>query len=170
MRSSSTEEQQPFCGSLLDVINKIKTHSINATFLRSAHSATNGAELSHLFTRQLSQLKKAGENILIQNCEKDPLMTSLLYPTLQALDIEYLDTDVFYGDSNQKGICMLANEVLEKMGYSKKGYLLSDMYSNLKNMDKISMIESYEKISEKINRMNLQDILYLIEYAITANI
>jgi tyrosyl-tRNA synthetase len=115
---------------------------------------------------KVSQLKKAGEKILIQNEDTDPLMTSLLYPTLQALDIEYLDTDVFYGDSNQKGICMLANDVLEKMGYSKKGYLLSDMYSNLKNMDKISMIDSYEKISEKINRMNLQDILYLIEYII----
>jgi tyrosyl-tRNA synthetase len=115
---------------------------------------------------KVSQLKKAGETILIQDNELDPLMTSLLYPTLQALDIEYLDTDVFYGDSNQKGICMLANDVLEKMGYSKKGYLLSDMYSNLKNMEKISMIDSYENIFEKINRMKLQDVLYLIEYII----
>jgi tyrosyl-tRNA synthetase len=114
----------------------------------------------------VSQLKKAGEQILLHKQDTEPLMTSLLYPVLQALDIEYLDTDVFYGDSNQREICLMANSVLGKMGYEKKGYLLSDIYSNLKNMEKITMIDSYETISEKINKMKLVDILYLIQYII----
>jgi tyrosyl-tRNA synthetase len=112
---------------------------------------------------KISQLKKAGEKILLHNNDTDPLMTTLLYPTLQALDIEYLDTDVFYGDSQQKDICILANTVLEKMGYKKKGYLLNDIYINLKSMKKITMIDTYEKISHKIYEMKMQDVLYLLD-------
>lgn len=115
---------------------------------------------------KISQLKKAGEELLLHNNDTDPLMTSLLYPTLQALDIEYLESDVFYGDSHQKGICILANDVLQKMGYKKKGYLLDDIYENLKDMKKITLLDSYENISEKIYEMTLHDILYILKYII----
>jgi tyrosyl-tRNA synthetase len=112
----------------------------------------------------VSKLSNAGKNIINQT--SDPLMTSLLYPTLQALDIEYLNADVFFGDYKQKDICILTNEVLDKMGYKKKTFFLNEIYTNLKNMPKITFIDSYEDIENKINSMNIKDILYLINIII----
>lgn len=112
----------------------------------------------------VSKLNNAGKNIINQS--SDPLMTSLLYPTLQALDIEYLNADVFFGDYKQKDICILTNEILEKMGYKKKTFFLNEIYTNLKNMPKITLIDSYEDIEAKINSMNVKDILYLINIII----
>ena len=109
----------------------------------------------------VSQVKNAGVNAVIQS--EDPLMTSLLYPTLQALDIEYLDCDVFFGDINQKEICLLANYVLNKMGYSKKGFFLNELYDELKCMEKITFIDSYETISRKINNTKLNILIQLID-------
>lgn len=70
----------------------------------------------------VSKVKKAGEKAVIQSY--DPLMTSLLYPTLQALDIEYLECDVYFGDIYQKEICLLANDIMEQLEYTKKGFFL----------------------------------------------
>jgi tyrosyl-tRNA synthetase len=112
----------------------------------------------------ISRLKDAGKNIINQIDE--PLMTSLLYPTLQALDIEYLEADVFFGDYKQKDICILTNEVLEKMGYKKKTFFLNEVYTNLKNMPKITLIDSYENIENKINLMYIKDVLFLINIII----
>lgn len=120
----------------------------------------------------VSKLREVGKNIINQTIDKtidkttDPLMTSLLYPTLQALDIEYLNADVFFGDCNQKDICMLTNEILEKLGYNKKTFFLNELYENLKNMPKITLIESYEDIEKKINSMESKDVIYLVNIII----
>lgn len=109
----------------------------------------------------VSEVKKAGINAVIQS--EDPLMTSLLYPTLQALDIEYLECDVYFGDINQKEICMLANNVLDKIGYPQKGFFLNNLYDDLKCMEKITFIDSYEIISRKINNTKFNILIHLID-------
>jgi tyrosyl-tRNA synthetase len=122
---------------------------------------------------KVSQVKKAGELVVSQVNSEDPLMTSLLYPTLQALDIEYLKADVFFGDSNQRDICLLANNILNKMGFSKKSYFLNDIYINLKNLPKITFMDTYEEIKEKISKVvlvNLVDYIHLIILEICINI
>ncbi len=114
---------------------------------------------------KVSQVKKAGELVVSQLNSQDPLMTSLLYPTLQALDIEYLKADVFFGDSNQKEICLLANDILSKMGSSKKSYFLNDIYMDLQKLPKITFLDTYDEIKDKINKVSLVslvDYIYLI--------
>ncbi len=114
---------------------------------------------------KVSQVKKAGELVVSQINSADPLMTSLLYPTLQALDIEYLKADVFFGDSNQKEICLLANDILHKMGYNKKSYFLNNIYMDLKKLPKITFLDTYEEIKSKVNKIdliNLVDYIHLI--------
>jgi tyrosyl-tRNA synthetase len=114
---------------------------------------------------KVSQVKKAGELVVSQINSEDPLMTSLLYPTLQALDIEYLKADVFFGDSNQKEICLLANNILDKMNYKKKSYFLNNIYMDLKKLPKITFLDTYEEIKEKVDKIsliNLVDYIHLI--------
>ncbi len=114
---------------------------------------------------KVSQVKKAGELVVSQVNSEDPLMTSLLYPTLQALDIEFLKADVFFGDSNQKEICLLANDILDKMAYKKKSYFLNNIYMDLKKLPKITFLDTYEEIKSKVNKIdliNLVDYIHLI--------
>ncbi len=112
----------------------------------------------------ISKLKKAGENAVIQS--SDPLMTSLLYPTLQSLDIEHLNCDVYFGDINQKKICLLGDEVFEKLGYKKKTYFLNEIYDSLKEIEKIYAIDSYETIKRKIDNTSFELIIYLLDLII----
>ena len=98
---------------------------------------------------RVSDVIKAGKNAVVQS--KDPLMTSLLYPTLQALDIEYLDADIYFGDSNQREICLLSDSIAEKMSFRKKCYFLNDINENFKQMEKITFIDHSEMIKQKIN-------------------
>ncbi len=112
----------------------------------------------------VSKLKKAGENAVKQS--SDPLMTSLLYPTLQALDIEHLTCDVYLGDINQKEICLLANEVLEKLDYTQKTYFLNDIYDSLQKIEKIYALDSYETIKRKINNTKINYLFNLLDIII----
>ncbi len=49
-----------------------------------------------------------------------PLMSSLLYPILQALDEEHLGVDIQFGGVDQRKIFMFAKEHLPKVGYKKR--------------------------------------------------
>ncbi len=77
-------------------------------------------------------------------------MTSLLYPTLQALDIQHTKSDIFFGDSNQREIYRFADKTLCKLGYNKRTYFLNDFNDVIKDLNNISFLDSYEKIKEKI--------------------
>jgi tyrosyl-tRNA synthetase len=51
---------------------------------------------------------------------KNPLMSSLLYPILQALDEEWLGVDAQFGGIDQRKIFMFAREHLPSIGYKKR--------------------------------------------------
>jgi len=114
---------------------------------------------------KVSQVKYAGEQAVKQQ-SYDPLMTSLLYPTLQALDIEHLECDVFFGDINQENICHLGNDVLDKLGYQTKGYFLNELNDNLKKIEKISFLDNINDITRKINNLELDILIDLIDMII----
>lgn len=61
---------------------------------------------------------QAGAQVVKQAAS--PLLSSLLYPTLQALDEEYLDVDMQFGGVDQRKIFMFAKENLPKLGYKKR--------------------------------------------------
>jgi tyrosyl-tRNA synthetase len=113
---------------------------------------------------KLSEAKIAGEHAVSQ--EDDPYMTHLLYPILQALDIEHLDCDVFFGDINQKGICYITNQILERLGYNKKTFFLDEIYLSLKKIEKISFLDNYDTIKNKINKINIDILFDLIDIII----
>lgn len=154
-------------------IIKMMISFLNTDYTEIKFVQGSSYQLSHSFTMDLykfnsictvSQVKKAGASAVIQ--KDDPLMTSLLYPSLQALDIEYLDCDVFLGDINQKDICILANKVMNKLGYKKRGFFLNELYDDLKNMEKISLLDNPEIVDKKIINVNKKTLFVFIDVII----
>jgi hypothetical protein len=146
----------------------LKTDMDNISFVQGSSYQTMPDYTMDIFRFnalcKVSQVKKAGKLAVVQS--EDPLMTSLLYPTLQALDLEHLNVDVFFGDSNQREICLLANDILDKMGYKKKSYFLNDIFLDLKKLPKITFIDTYEEIKEKINKIGIVDLANIIQLII----
>lgn len=102
----------------------------------------------------INQCKHAGAEVVKQN--EDPLMISLEYPALQALDMVYLNADGFLCGVDQRKINTFAIDYLPKIGYDKKySYLMTPMIGGLrtkKNTDpntksKMSSSEASSKIS-----------------------
>lgn len=62
---------------------------------------------------------------------KNPLMSNLLYPLLQALDEEYLGVDVQFGGVDQRKIFMLAREKLPALGYKQRAYIMNPLIPGL---------------------------------------
>lgn len=88
--------------------------------------------------------QKAGAEVVKQS--KNPLLSSVIYPLLQALDEEYLDVDVQFGGVDQRKIFMYARENLEKIGYRKCSYLMNPLIPGLTKSGKMSSSEPPSKI------------------------
>ena len=66
----------------------------------------------------VAAVQHAGSEVIKQN--DNPKITGLMYPTLQALDEEYLQTDAQLGGIDQRKICMFARDYLPKIGYRER--------------------------------------------------
>ncbi|EIW70785.1 phosphoribosylaminoimidazolesuccinocarboxamide synthase [Tremella mesenterica] len=62
---------------------------------------------------------------------ESPLMSSLLYPGLQALDEQYLDVHFQFGGVDQRKIFMYAAHYLPRLGYAKRAHLMNGMVPGL---------------------------------------
>ena len=69
--------------------------------------------------------QKAGAEVVKQS--DNPLMSSLIYPILQALDEQYLDADAEFGGVDQRKIFTLSQEMLPTIGYKKRIHLMNPM-------------------------------------------
>ena len=120
----------------------------------------------------LSDAKRAGAEVVKQS--DNPSMTGLLYPSLQALDEEYLGVDIQSGGVDQRKIFMMAREYLPKLGYKKRIHLMNEMVPGLrfvgqseedkgKDMvenkmsasvidSKIDLLDSKNDVKKKINK------------------
>lgn len=96
----------------------------------------------------LREARHAGAEVVKQ--AKNPTMTSLLYPTLQALDEEYLHVDAQLGGIDQRKIFMYAREFLPKLGYKKRIHLFTPMVPGLRTTAKKEAVED-EDISNKMS-------------------
>ncbi|MCJ7450402.1 MAG: tyrosine--tRNA ligase [Candidatus Nanohaloarchaeota archaeon QJJ-9] len=65
-------------------------------------------------------------------------VSQIIYPLMQALDIEYLDLDLAVGGIEQRKIHMLAREALPKIGYRKPTCLHHPLMTSLTGGDKMS--------------------------------
>ncbi|KAL6059617.1 Tyrosine--tRNA ligase [Balamuthia mandrillaris] len=87
---------------------------------------------------------KAGAEVV--KSAKSPLMSSLLYPILQALDEQYLDVDIQFGGVDQRKIFMFARENLPRIGYKKRAHLMNWLIPGLGKSGKMSSSEPLSKI------------------------
>lgn len=71
----------------------------------------------------------AGADVVKES--ESPLMSSLLYPGLQAIDEEYLGVDIQFGGVDQRKIFMYAAHYLPKLGYAKRAHLMNAMVPGL---------------------------------------
>ncbi|MFB6244965.1 MAG: tyrosine--tRNA ligase [Candidatus Nanohaloarchaea archaeon] len=70
--------------------------------------------------------------------EDSRAVSQLVYPLMQALDIEYLDVDVAMGATDQRKIHMLAREALPKISYRKPTCLHHPLVVSLQGTEKMS--------------------------------
>lgn len=80
----------------------------------------------------LHDAKRAGAEVVKKS--DNPTMTSLLYPTLQALDEEHLGAYIQAGGIDQRKIFMFAREHLPKIGYRKRIHLMTPILSGLRHV------------------------------------
>ncbi|EJW04880.1 tyrosine-tRNA ligase [Edhazardia aedis USNM 41457] len=87
--------------------------------------------------------KKAGAQVVKQ--VSNPLLSSMIYPSMQALDEEYLDVDAQFGGVDQRKIFTYAMKYLPLLGYKKRIHLMNPMIPGL-NSDKMSSSDEFSKI------------------------
>ena len=101
--------------------------------------------------------KKAGSEVVKQ--EKNPKLSGLIYPLMQALDEEYLKTDIQLGGLDQRKIMVFAREHLPKIGYKKRIEIMNPLIPGLaeggkmsasKPHSKIDLLDSPETIKQKL--------------------
>ncbi|VVB76176.1 Tyrosine--tRNA ligase [Candidatus Tiddalikarchaeum anstoanum] len=63
---------------------------------------------------------------------KDPKVSELIYPIMQALDEQYLEVDMQWGGVDQRHIMALAREYLPKIGYKPRTELMLPLICSLK--------------------------------------
>lgn len=111
-----------------------------------------------------SDARHAGAEVVRQS--DNPIMNSLLYPSLQVLDMHYLKADMFLGGVDQRKINAFGLELLPKLGYKKGIYLMNPMISALSNSatdgsakmsssevkSKIDILDSEKVIKKKVNQ------------------
>lgn len=89
------------------------------------------------------EARRAGTDVVKQ--AEHSKLSSLSYPGMQALDEQHLDVDAQFGGVDQRGIFMLAEEKLPKLGYAKRAHLMNKMVPGLTGA-KMSASESGSKI------------------------
>jgi len=93
---------------------------------------------------------------------KNPKVSELIYPLMQALDEQYLGVDVQLGGTDQRHILALAREVLPEIGYKKRVEVMTPLIPSLLGPEvkmsssistsHIKVYESEESIRSKINK------------------
>jgi tyrosyl-tRNA synthetase len=99
----------------------------------------------------------SGSEVVKQN--DNPMMTSLLYPTLQALDEQYLNIDAQLGGVDQRKIMMHSKNLLPKLGYESKIALMNPMIPGLSKVAKITKTNSSIKMSSSDSSVSKIDLL-----------
>jgi tyrosyl-tRNA synthetase len=95
----------------------------------------------------------AGAEVVKQS--DNPMMNGLLYPTLQALDEEYLGIDASTCGVDQRKILIHSKIIMPKLGYKKRMHFMTKMVSGLRTAKK----EEKKEIISTVDRSNIQNLL-----------
>uniref|UniRef100_A0A2R5LEL3 Tyrosine--tRNA ligase n=1 Tax=Ornithodoros turicata TaxID=34597 RepID=A0A2R5LEL3_9ACAR len=102
--------------------------------------------------------KKAGAEVVKQ--VDHPLLSSMLYPCLQALDEEYLHVDAQFGGVDQRKIFTFSEKYLPQLGYEKRIHLMNPMVPGLSGAkmsssqedSKIDLLDTPSAIRSKLKK------------------
>lgn len=146
---------------IVSMLKSIGVPTEKLKFVRGTEFELSG-DFSHDLFRLISQTtlhdaKKAGAEVVKQM--SDPLIGSLLYPLLQALDEEYLDCDAQFGGVDQRKIFTYAEKYLPQIGYTKRIHLMNPMVPGLSGGkmssseadSKIDLLDDEETIKKKLS-------------------
>jgi len=171
----STPEQVTARSDYYERTIRIMLQSLGIDLTRIAFVRGTDFQLSKKYTIDMYKIntmcsitdaKHAGAEVVKQT--DNPIMTGLLYPTLQALDEEYLHVDAQLGGIDQRKIFMFAREYLPKIGYKKRVHLMTRMIPGLRKVardqsecvekmsasdesTKLDLLDTKKKIRKKIN-------------------
>ncbi|WP_255195900.1 tyrosine--tRNA ligase [Halorarius litoreus] len=106
----------------------------------------------------LSRAQRAGSEVVRQS--ENPKLGGLIYTLMQSLDVAALDADIAYGGIDQRGIYMLAREILPSHGYSKPTCVFAPLLSGLTggkmsasdDNSKVNLTDSGDVVGEKIHQ------------------
>ncbi len=76
-----------------------------------------------------TRAQRAGSEVVRQR--DNPTLGGLLYSLMQSLDVSALDADIAYGGIDQRGIYMLAREILPSIGHRKPACIFAPLLSGL---------------------------------------
>ena len=104
----------------------------------------------HDATKAASDVVKMGKN---------PKLSGIIYPIMQAVDEQYLEVDCQLGGTDQRKIMVLARENLPKIGYDSRIEIMNPLIPGLigKKMSasdkksKIDLLDDEKTIKKKIN-------------------
>lgn len=108
----------------------------------------------------VNQAKKAGSDVVKQN--KEPTLSSLVYPLMQVIDETVLKADIELGGLDQRKIFALSRDTIEKIERPKCSYIMNGLLPSLgkpgskmsssDTMGKIEFMDSTEMIYEKLKK------------------
>lgn len=101
---------------------------------------------------------RAGAEVVRQ--AESPLLSSLIYPNMQALDEEYLDVDAQFGGVDQRKIFVHAAKYLPRLGYRQRIHMMNPMMEGLdlekmsssNELSKIDLLDTKDAIQKKIKK------------------
>lgn len=142
-------------------INRIK-FVVGSSFQKSPQYIED--LLTALTMTSVRDAMHAGAEVVKQS--DNPLLSGLVYPIMQALDEQYLDSHIQLGGSDQRKIFTLARELLPKLGYKKRVHLMNPMIPALSRtaggsggkmsasdlVAKIDFLDDSKKIDMKIKQ------------------
>ncbi len=93
---------------------------------------------------------------------KNPKVSELIYPIMQALDEQYLGVDIQLGGIDQRHIMAFARELLPELGYKKRVEIMTPLVASLQGpgtkmsasepMTHIKVYDSEESIRTKVKK------------------
>ncbi|KRH92564.1 Tyrosyl-tRNA synthetase, cytoplasmic [Pseudoloma neurophilia] len=156
--SSRTKYYKLLILEILKMLNVTEGFTIvqGGTFQTHPDYSMDLLKLSSLTTQR--DAAKAGTTVVKQ--VTNPLLSSLIYPCMQALDEEYLKVDAQFGGVDQRKIFTYAMKYLPKLGYKKRIHFMNEMIPGLdgdkmsssSDKSKIDFLDSTKSIKQKISK------------------
>lgn len=101
--------------------------TIGSSFQLTKEYMTDVLKISTLMT--VNRATRAASEV----CRlKNPKVSEMIYPIMQALDEQYLDADIQIGGIDQRHIMAAAREYLPKLGYKSRVELMTPLVASLK--------------------------------------